>query len=95
MSKAFLEITLKIDDADRTNAAAVYTRYKEPFLTNIKGALSKELLLRSEDVQVLHGFESTRDAEAYLSSTLFVQDVVVALKSYLKDNPDVRIYSVA
>lgn len=95
MSKAFLEISLKIDDADRTNAAAVYTRYKEPFLTNIKGALSKELLLRSEDVQVLHGFESTRDAEAYLGSDLFVQDVVVALKPYLKDNPDVRIYSVA
>jgi hypothetical protein len=95
MAKAYLAITLKINDADRANAAGVYTKYKAPFLDFINGALSKELLVRQEDVQVLHLFESIADAQAYLNSELFTNDVVVALKPYLKDNPDVRIYSVA
>lgn len=95
MSKAYLAITLTINEADRANAAGVYTKYKAPFLDFIKGALSKELLVRPEDVQVLHLFESVADAQAYLRSELFTKDVVVALKPYLQDSPDVRIYSVA
>ncbi len=95
MAKSYLEITLKIDDADRASAAGVYNQYKAPFLESIKGATSKELLIRTEDVQVLHGFESAEDAQNYLSSELFNNDVVTALKPYLKDNPDVRIYTVA
>lgn len=88
-----MEITLKIDGSDRENAAGVYSRYKAPFLETIKGASSKELLVRDEDVQVLHGFESAEDAQNYLSSELFNHDVVTALKPYLKENPDVRIYA--
>ncbi|WP_312191709.1 hypothetical protein [Sphingobacterium sp.] len=95
MAKSYLEITLKVDNADRANAAGVYNQYKAPFLENIKGATSKELLIRDEDVQVLHGFESAEDAQNYLSTDLFNNDVVTALKPYLKDNPDVRIYTVA
>lgn len=95
MAKSYLEITLKIDDADRASAAGVYNQYKAPFLESIKGAASKELLIREEDVQVLHKFESAEDAQNYLSSELFNNDVVTALKPYLKDNPDVRIYTVA
>ncbi|WP_426791506.1 hypothetical protein [Sphingobacterium sp. WOUb80] len=94
MANSYLEITLKIDDADRASAAGVYTKYKTPFLENIKGATSKELLIRTEDVQVLHGFDSEENAQEYLKSDLFNDDVVTALKPYLKDNPDVRIYSV-
>jgi hypothetical protein len=95
MAKAYLEISLKIDNADRSSAAGGYNQYKSPFLESIKGATSKELLIRNEDVQVLHGFNSAEDAQAYLSSELFNKDVVVALKPFLKDNPDVRIYTVA
>lgn len=95
MAKAYLEITLKVNETDRPSAGAVYSKYKAPFLENIKGATSKELLIREEDVQVLHGFESAEDAQNYLSSELFNNDVVVALKPYLQDNPDVRIYTVA
>jgi hypothetical protein len=95
MAKAYLAITLKINEADRGNAAGVYTKYKAPFLDFINGALSKELLVRKEDVQVLHLFESVADAQAYLSSELFTNDVVVALKPYLQESPDVRIYTVA
>lgn len=91
--KAYLEITLKIDPQDRAAAAAVYTKYKKPFLNKIPGASSKELLVRDDDVQVLHGFASRKQAEAYLSSDIFTKDVVVSLKPLLKADPEVRIYS--
>lgn len=90
---AFLEITLKIDAKDRPAAASVYTQYKPPFLASVAGANSKQLLVRDDDVQVLHGFKTVQDAEAYLKSELFNQDVVAALKPLLKAAPEVRIYS--
>ena len=91
MNTAYLEITLKIDDVDRSAAAGVYVKYKRPFLDTIRGAQSKELLLRGDDVQVLHGFAAKGDAERYLKTKLFAEDVVAALKPYLKADPDVRI----
>jgi hypothetical protein len=90
---AYLEITLKIDAKDRPAAAAVYAKYKSPFLTTIPGATSKQLLVRDDDVQVLHGFKSTKEAQAYLKSDLFNHDVVAALKPLLETGPEVRIYS--
>jgi len=92
---AYLEITLKIDEKDRATAAGVYTKYKTAFLDTIDGAKSKQLLVRSEDVQVLHGFDTVSQAKAYLGSTLFNDDVVVALKPLLQADPEVRIYQVA
>ena len=89
---AYLEITLHIDPANRTKAAEVYTKYKQLFLTTIPGAKTKELLVRKDDVQVLHGFASVKDAENYLTNKLFTDDVVVALKPLLTDQPEVRIY---
>jgi hypothetical protein len=62
MAKAYLGITLKIDKADRGNAAGVYNQYKTPFLESIQGAMSKELLIRDEDVQVLHGSNAVSPA---------------------------------
>lgn len=94
MPNAYLEITLKIDNANRNAAAAVYTKYKHPFLDQINGAKSKKLFIRDEDVQVIHGFDNASNAQAYLTSDLFVKDVVEGLKPYLQDHPDIRIYSV-
>jgi len=91
--KAYLEITLKVDPQDRAAAGAVYAKFKQPFLTKVPGAKSKELLIRDDDVQVLHGFATRKQAEAYLSSDLFAKDVVVGLKPLLKADPEVRIYS--
>ncbi len=91
---AYLEITLKVSNENRPAAAGVYKKYKEPFLKQIKGAQSKELLVRNEDVQVLHGFASVADADAYLKSDLFTQDVVKELSPYLDADPEVRIYDV-
>ncbi len=91
---AYLQITLQVNDRDRAAAAAVYTKYRQPFLDTISGAISKQLLVREDDVQVLHGFSSVAEAEGYLKSDLFNQDVVVELKPYFQAAPDVRIYAV-
>lgn len=93
--KAYLEITMVIDGANRPAAVKVYTDYRQPFLDQIKGALTKELLVRDEDVQVLHGFDSVENAKAYLDSDMFKNDVFVGLKPLWSVNPDVKIYSVA
>jgi hypothetical protein len=91
---AYLQITLKVNETDRAAAAGVYLKYKQPFLKQIKGAVSKELLLRTDDVQVLHGFKTQADAEAYLKTDLFNKDVVSALKPFLQASPEVSIYMV-
>jgi hypothetical protein len=91
----YLQITLKIAPANRPAAAGVYQRYKAPFLGTIAGAKSKELLVRDEDVEVLHGFETAEQANAYLTSQLFTSDVVGALAPLLDAEPDVRIYQAA
>tara|TARA_R110000868_G_scaffold404681_1_gene683109 strand:- start:359 stop:745 length:387 start_codon:yes stop_codon:yes gene_type:complete len=93
-TNAYLEITLDIKDENRGSAAGVYIKYKQPFLKQINGATSKELLIRTEDVQVLHGFESEEEAKAYLTTKLFENDVVRELKPFLEGNPEIRIYSI-
>ena len=88
----YLEITLQVDAADRASAAGVYQQFKQPFLDTVPGATSKELLVRDEDVQVLHGFATAADAKAYLTSELFTRDVVGGLTPLLSSAPDVRVY---
>jgi hypothetical protein len=91
----YLQITLKIAPVNRPAAAGVYQRYKVPFLDTIDGAKSKQLLVRDEDVEVLHGFDTAEQANAYLKSRLFSSDVVGALKPLLEAEPDIRIYKAA
>ena len=93
--KAYLEITMKIEESNRPAAAKVYTDYRQPFLDTIEGALTKDLLIRDEDVQVLHGFDSVEHAQAYLSSAMFQNDVFVGLKPLWSADPEVKIYSKA
>ena len=92
MNKAYLEITLKVSAADRAQAGAVYAKYKAPFLATVPGAESKDLLVRDEDVQVLHTFASRAASESYLASRLFGDDVVRELKPCLAAQPEIRIY---
>lgn len=94
MAKAFLEITMYVSNANRPAAAGVYNKYKQPFLDEIKGATSKELLVREDDVQVLHGFESTEEASAYLKTALFNNDVVKELAPLFDKAPEIKIYEV-
>ncbi len=93
--KAYLEITMTIPEENRGKAAKVYTDYRGPFLETIEGALTKDLLVRDEDVQVLHGFDSVEHAKAYLSSAMFTNDVFVGLQPLWTKDPEVKIYLVA
>lgn len=92
---AYLEITLKVNENDRPAAAGVYQQYKQPFLNTITGATSKSLLVREDDVQVLHGFDTVENAQAYLSSELFTKDVVGGLSPLLQADPEIRVYETA
>ena len=92
--KAYLEIIMKIDEENRADAAKVYNEYKQPFLDNIEGALTKELLILDEDVQVIHGFDSMEHAKAYLETEMFNEDVAVGLKPTWSADPDIRFYEV-
>lgn len=91
----YLQITLKVPANRRPEAAEIYERYKGPFLNEVAGARSKELLLRDDDVQVLHGFDSSANANAYLKTPLFERDIVTELSGLLDAPPEVRVYAVA
>ena len=90
--KAYLEITMVIKPENRAAAAKVYNDYRKPFFDTIAGALTKELLVRDEDVQVIHGFDSMEHAKAYLETDMFKNDVFVGLKPTWAAEPDVRSY---
>ena len=90
--QTYLQITLKVANKNREAAAGIYTKYKAPFLDTVSGAESKSLLVRDEDVQVLHGFSSKEAAESYLKSDIFSNDVVSELGPLLDADPEVRIY---
>ena len=92
---AYLQVTMTIDPADRATGARIYSDYKQEFLDTVPGAESKELLVRDEDVQVLHGFETVEQAGAYLTSELFTAKVVPGLTPLFKADPDIRVYAVA
>ena len=90
--QAYLQITLKVADKNREAAAGVYTKYLDPFLNTISGAVSKSLLIREDDVQVMNGFSSKEAAEAYLESKMFSNDIVGELGPLLDADPEIRIY---
>lgn len=93
--KAYLQVIMTIDEENREAAAKVYNDYRQPFLDNIEGALTKELLIRDEDVQFIHGFDSMEHAQAYLDSELFTTKVAPGLKPTWSADPDIRFYTVA
>ena len=92
--KAYLEVTMTISPENRPAAAKVYSDYRQPFLNKIEGALTKELLVRDEDVQVIHGFDSMEHAKAYLDSDLFKTKVAPGLQPTWASDPDIRFYEV-
>lgn len=93
--KAYLEITMTINESNRPAVAKIYSDYRKPFLDTIEGALIKDLLIRDKDVQVLHGFDSLEHAKAYLESDLFKNDIFTGLKPLWSAAPEIRIYTVA
>ncbi|MGI6156952.1 MAG: hypothetical protein ACOYH4_00510 [Saccharofermentanales bacterium] len=92
--KAYLQVIMTISEENRAKAAQVYTDYRQPFLDDVEGALTKELLVRDEDVQVIHGFDSMEHAEAYLETPLFTEKVAPGLQPLWDKDPDIRFYAV-
>ena len=90
-----MQIALCVKNENAAAGAGVYAEYKESFLKTVAGAKSKELLVRDEDVQVLHGFGSVERANAYLKTELFAKDVVRELSPLLETASQIRIYAVA
>lgn len=45
--KAYLEISMKINSANRAAAAKIYSDYRTPFLDSIPGALTKDIIISS------------------------------------------------
>ena len=78
--KTYLQITMDIPENNREAAGKVYTDYRQPFLDTIPGAETKQLLVRDEDGQVLHGFDSVEHAQDYLKSEMFTKHVFPGLK---------------
>lgn len=65
--RAYLQITLEIPEGRREEAITrVYLPNRQRFLDRIEGAVSMDLLLRPEDVQILIGFDTLDRARAYL-----------------------------
>lgn len=93
--KAYLQVIMTINDENRAAAAKVYNDYRQPFLDEVSGALTKELLVRDEDVQVIHGFDSMEHAKAYLETELFTKKVAPGLQPLWAKDPDIRFYRVA
>ena len=85
---------MTINPENRPAAAKIYFDYRQPFLDNIEGALTKELLIRDEDVQVIHGFDSMEHARAYLETDLFKTKVAPGLQPTWAAEPDIRFYEL-
>lgn len=92
--KAYLQVIMTIDPENRAAAAKVYNDYRQPFLDEVEGALTKECLIRDEDVQVIHGFDSMEHAKAYLETDLFKTKVALGLQPTWAADPDIRFYEV-
>ncbi len=92
--KAYLQVIMTIDPENRAAAAKVYNDYRQPFLDEVAGALTKECLIRDEDVQVIHGFDSMEHARAYLDTPLFKEKVAPGLAPTWAADPDIRFYEV-
>ena len=56
---------MTIPEENRIAAAKIYATYRQPFLDTIPGALTKQLLIRDENVQVLHSFDSVTHPKDY------------------------------
>lgn len=92
--KAYLQVIMTIDPENRPAAAKVYNDYRQPFLDTVEGALTKECLIRDEDVQVINGFDSLEHAKAYLDTELFTTKVAPGLQPTWAADPDIRFYEV-
>ncbi|WP_312743435.1 hypothetical protein [Sphingobacterium multivorum] len=95
MTTAYLQIVLKMNSSNRGELTSTYNKFKDLFREQIKGAKTQELLFSDEDIQLLYGFDTYEDAEAFLSTELYNNIILVALKPLISNNPEIKICHVA
>ena len=95
MTTAYLQIVLKANSSSRGELTNTYNKLRDLFPEQIKGAKTQELLLSDEEVQLLYGFDTFEDAEAFLSTELYNNIILPALKPLISNNPEIKIYNVA
>lgn len=95
MTTAYLQIVLKMNSSNRGELTSTYHKFKDLFREQIKGAKTQELLFSDEDIQLLYGFDTYEDAEAFLSTELYNNIILVALKPLISNNPEIKICHVA
>lgn len=94
MVKAYLLITLNVRTTDRGATSTIHDKFKSSFLDQITGGISTELLISQDNVLLLNGFANAEDANAFLSTELYNNGILAALKPFLLDNPKNNIYTV-
>ncbi|PUV23897.1 MULTISPECIES: hypothetical protein [Sphingobacterium] len=94
MAKAYLQVTLKINNSDKGAVSGIFDKFRDSFIDQIKGATSIELLIGDGYIQLLHVFDTVEDAHAFLSTELYNNNILFALKSLMVDTPQVSIYAV-
>ena len=92
--RAYLQITLQISQPRREEAITkVYLPNRQRFLERVEGAVSMDMLVREEDIQVLVGFDTPENARAYLASSAG-KEITSQLAGYAKKEPVTAIYDV-
>lgn len=95
MIRAYLVIMLNVRTDDIGATSSIHDKFKSSFLDQIRGGMSTEFLIGQNDVVLLNGFANAEDANAFLSTELYNNTILTALKPFLLDNPKNNIYMVA
>lgn len=90
----YLPITLNVSCHKRKDVVAKYFLYRDTILQTVNGMKSIELLEREVDFQVLHCFDFQDNANAYLESDFFINDLMRAFEPLLDSAYSVDLYKV-
>ncbi len=92
--RAYLQMTLQIPQTKREEAITkVYLPNRQRFLERVAGAVSMDMLVREEDLQILVGFDTLENARAYLASSAG-KEITSQLAGYARKEPVTAFYDV-
>jgi hypothetical protein len=92
--RGFVQVTLAIPESRREEAITrIFLPARQRFLDRSPGAVSMDLLVREEDVQLLHGFDTFENSRVYLDSGFF-RDLIGQLGETAEKEPVTALYNV-
>ena len=91
--RAYLQETFTLASTSREEMILqVYAPHRPRFLGRVAGAVSINLLLREEDVQILYGFDTLESAKSFLESAYFGETDDLLAK-YRKGSAALALYA--